>query len=378
MTTLLTPLSSTVGQVEETILRRHHLQWFDHILRYQKQKASEAVLLFNVGRYLEANNACSLRKDKPLPEHAPDIQISSLDPVSWISFNNEGLVLAVATSSSSKGTFVHLMDLRECLKHSICSLSEISRPIRVCGGEQLTADGNPGWEMRDFAWNPTVHSLFVTILRSGAVRLVSATPNPTEPEELVDQLPLTVDARCLSWSTKGKQLAICIMGTLITQTGPLSGPLILQTDPKLRLKRIVQLNTVFGQIDATGTLCPLDVLWTSPSCFVMGLRASSQSSSISTMRTVMVYAPTKSNEVSFSEIVELRLQPESPHHQFYLQSIGSGHFVATQSAGGEQMIVFQIPSGSTAAPAAMLQIELPPSGFVLGLALGFHWPSSSC
>lgn len=52
----------------------------------------------------------------------------------------------------------------------------------------------------------------------------------------------------VSWSTKGKQLAVCITGTLNTQTGPISGPLILQTDPKLRLKRVVQLNTLIDEM----------------------------------------------------------------------------------------------------------------------------------
>ncbi|TPP66195.1 Methyltransferase protein 11A [Fasciola gigantica] len=174
--------------------------------------------------------------------------------------------------------------------HSACNLSDVSRPIRVCGGEGLTTDGHPGWEIRDFAWNPTIPALFVTILRSGAVRLLSATPNATEPDELVDQLPSTADARCLSWSTKGKQLAICITGTVTTQTGPMCGPLILQTDPKLRLKRIVPLNTLKDQIGAGSVFCPLDILWTSPSCFIIGLQSSSKTTN-NTMNALMVNAP---------------------------------------------------------------------------------------
>lgn len=343
---------------------------------YIATATDEAILLFNVERYLKANSECSLRKDKPLPNHPPDVLISATDPVYWLAFNNEGLVLAVSTSDTSKGTFVHLIDLKKALKHNACQLSDVSRPIRVCGGEGLTADGQPGWEIRDFAWNPTIPTLFVIILRSGAVRLLNATASATEPDELVEQLPSTVDARCLSWSTKGKQLAVCITGTLTTQTGPMSGPLILQTDPKLRLKRVVQLNTLVDKVFAGSVICPLDILWTSPSCFIIGVKSISTSSS-NTMRAVMIHAPTRSTEVSYFEIPDLRLQLESTHCQYYWRAMGSGHFIATQSAGGEQLHVIQIPPGSATSPSSVAQVELPPTGFVLGLAMSFYWPPSS-
>ncbi|THD20885.1 Methyltransferase protein 11A [Fasciola hepatica] len=85
---------------------------------------------------------------------------------------------------------------------------------------------------------------------------------------------------------------------------------------------------------------------------------------------------TKSTEVTFSEIPDLRLHPESVHCQYYWRAIGSGHFIATPSEGGEQLHVFQISSGSTSPLISVAQIELPPSGFVLGLAMGFYWPYS--
>lgn len=63
-----------------------------------------------------------MRKDKPLPNHPPDVLISATDPVYWLAFNNEGLVLAVSTSDTSKGTFVHLIDLKKALKVSLSSV----------------------------------------------------------------------------------------------------------------------------------------------------------------------------------------------------------------------------------------------------------------
>lgn len=100
------------------------------------------------------------------------------------------------------------------LQHNACELSDVSRPIRVCGTEGLTADGHPGWELRDFAWNPTIPTLFAIILRSGAIRLLNATTNVTEPDELVDQLPSTVDARCRKLCSGFLDLSFSLPGTI--------------------------------------------------------------------------------------------------------------------------------------------------------------------
>ncbi|KAF5402343.1 hypothetical protein PHET_04338 [Paragonimus heterotremus] len=326
--------------------------------------ADEGVLLYNLQRYLKATETCTLRRDKSLPDHPPDVLIKVPDPVSWVAFNSEGLALAVVISNASQGTFVNLVNLTDLLKRTSVDLTSVARPVRVCGGDSE-------YELRDFAWSPTVPAAFVLILRSGEVRLFNASACPTESCTLVSQLQPNVDAQCLSWSAKGKQLAVCMSGHLSTSNGVAQGPMIVQMDPTLRLKRVVQLNTVFGQIADGSAVYPTDLLWVSPACFIIGLHLVAPSGQ-SCLRSVFINAPTKSNEVTYAEIKELRAVPEHGGHiQYYFHAVGTSHFLATHSADGEEIILFLLPTTSSVPPQAVLNIELPPGGSPLGMCLGF-------
>ncbi|GAA48518.1 alpha N-terminal protein methyltransferase 1 [Clonorchis sinensis] len=341
---------------------------------------SYGVLLFNVQRYLKAAGSCTLRKDKALPEHDADCRITCTDPVHWVAFNSDGLVLAVVTSNEAQGTFVHLVSLVELLRVGSTQLSSISRSVRVCGGEPSTATGQPGWEIRDFAWSPASPDTFVLILKSGVVRIISASPDrSSELVTVVGHLQCGVDAQCLSWSGKGKQLAICLNGILPTANGTVQGPLILQVDPQLRLKRTVALDSVLPQFSDAGTTPrPLDLLWISPSSFILGLQCGSS------LRAVLVSAPTKSTVVTHTELVELRGITTSSHRQYYFRAVGSHYFLATHSAG-EEVLLYHLPAQSSTVvsgeeppppPTSLLNIELPPEGFPVGLSLGFHCENS--
>ncbi|KAG5442137.1 hypothetical protein CSKR_111486 [Clonorchis sinensis] len=341
---------------------------------------STGVLLFNVQRYLKAAGSCTLRKDKALPEHDADCRITCTDPVHWVAFNSDGLVLAVVTSNEAQGTFVHLVSLVELLRVGSTQLSSISRSVRVCGGEPSTATGQPGWEIRDFAWSPASPDTFVLILKSGVVRIISASPDrSSELVTVVGHLQCGVDAQCLSWSGKGKQLAICLNGILPTANGTVQGPLILQVDPQLRLKRTVALDSVLPQFSDAGTTPrPLDLLWISPSSFILGLQCGSS------LRAVLVSAPTKSTVVTHTELVELRGIITSSHRQYYFRAVGSHYFLATHSAG-EEVLLYHLPAQSSTVvsgeeppppPTSLLNIELPPEGFPVGLSLGFHCENS--
>ncbi|KAF7233197.1 hypothetical protein EG68_10596 [Paragonimus skrjabini miyazakii] len=326
--------------------------------------ADEGVLLYNLQRYLKATETCTLRRDKSLPDHPPDVLIKVPDPVSWVAFNSEGLVLAVVISNASQGTFVNLVNLTDLLKRTSVDLTSVARPVRVCGGDSQ-------YELRDFAWSPTVPAAFVLILRSGEVRLFNASACPTESCTLVSQLQPSVDAQCLSWSAKGKQLAVCVNGHLSTSNGVAQGPMIVQMDPTLRLKRVVQLNSVFDQVADGDAICPTDLLWVSPACFIIGLHLVAPSGQ-SSMRSILINAPTKSNEVTYTEIRELRAIPEHGGHiQYYFHAVGTSHFLATHSADGEEIILFLLPTTSSAPLQAVLSIELPPGGSPLGMCLGF-------
>ncbi|TGZ59190.1 hypothetical protein CRM22_009217 [Opisthorchis felineus] len=341
---------------------------------------STGVLLFDVQRYLKATGSCTLRKDKALPEHNADCRITCTDPVHWVAFNSDGLVLAVVTSNDVQGTFVHLVNLVELLRVGSTQFSSISRSVRVCGGEPSTATGQPGWEIRDFAWSPASPDTFALILKSGVVRIISASPDrSSESVTVVGHLQCGVDAQCLSWSGKGKQLAVCLNGILPTANGTVQGPLILQVDPQLRLKRTVALDSVLLQFSDAGTNPrPLDLLWISPSCFILGLQCGSG------LRAVLVSAPTKSTVVTHTELVELRGITASPHRQYYFRAVGSHYFLATHSAG-EEVLLYHLPAQSSnvmsgeeppTPPTSLLNIELPPDGFPVGLSLGFYRENS--
>ncbi|CAL8102892.1 unnamed protein product [Calicophoron daubneyi] len=335
--------------------------------------ASEGVLLlYNVPKYIEATRSCNLRRDKCLPSHPADVQILVTEPLSWVSFNSEGLVLGVLTSSSVRGTFISFVPLTEALKCGSVELKSVGRSVRVCGGEQVTADGRAGWELRDFAWSPVAPTVFAIVLQSGSVRLYDVPPVSPSPYTLIAHLQPTVDAHCLCWSPKGKQLAVCINGHINTANGIVKGPMILQTDPQLHLKRVIQLADVFSGTPTT----PLDLLWTSPYCFVLGFHsASSSGRSKGTMGAILLHAPAKSEEVHHLEIPELRNRPDSDHFQYYLRAMGSGHFVGTHSAGGEEITIFRLPpSSALTAPIALASVELPPDGSPLGMCLGFYRP----
>ncbi|KER19370.1 hypothetical protein T265_11837 [Opisthorchis viverrini] len=366
----------TCGTVE-SIPRRNLIDSCIH--GYIACGVSTGVLLFNVQRYLKATGSCTLRKDKALPEHDADCRITCTDPVHWVAFNSGGLVLAVVTSNEVQGTFVHLVDLVELLRVGSTQLSSISRSVRVCGGEPSTATGQPGWEIRDFAWSPASPDTFVLILKCGVVRLISASPDrSSESVTVIGHLQCDVDAQCLSWSGKGKQLAVCLNGILPTANGTVQGPLILQTDPQLRLKRTVALDSVLPQFSDAGTTPqPLDLLWISPSCFILGLQCGSS------LRAVLVSAPTKSTVVTHTELVELCGITTSPHRQYYFRAVNSHYFLATHSAG-EEVLLYHLPAQSSTVvsgeeppppPTGLLSIELPPDGSPIGLSLGFHCES---
>ncbi|CAH8665470.1 unnamed protein product [Dicrocoelium dendriticum] len=345
---------------------------------------SESVLLYSVNRYLEASKASPLRRDKAIPDLQPDVRIKTTCPVSWIAFNCDGLVLAVITSNASQGTFVNLVDLHDALKSSSSDLVSISRPLRVCGGEPLSPDGQLNWELRDFGWSPAAQTAFAVILRCGAVRLFHASPHPSSeaPQTLVNQLPSNVDALCLSWSGKGKQLALCLGGTLSTQSGTLRGPLILQVDPELRMKRVIQLNpTLTRHFSSCTYVVPLDLLWVSPACFILGVQSIS-AAGILELNALLVHAPSKSTEIACVEIPDLRGSPASTHHwQYYFHAIGNNHFLASHSADGEEVMLFAMPSISANAllspPSNILTIELPPDGSPLGSCLGYFRESQT-
>ncbi|VDQ13560.1 unnamed protein product [Trichobilharzia regenti] len=148
------------------------------------------LLLYDTKQYLEATGACELRRDKPLPNHKPNITISSIDPICWTAFNSDGLTLAVLTSSENRGALVHLVNVHQLVKQASADLLSISRSVRVCGGEPT------GWRVRDFSWSPTDPTTFVVALESGAVRLFNFSSDASGAITLVGQLPSTADCRC--------------------------------------------------------------------------------------------------------------------------------------------------------------------------------------
>lgn len=77
--------------------------------------------MYDTKHYLEATGICNLRRDKPLRVHKPNIVVSSIDSIIWTAFNSDGLILAVLTSSESRGTFANLLNVVDLVKVTVCN-----------------------------------------------------------------------------------------------------------------------------------------------------------------------------------------------------------------------------------------------------------------
>ncbi|CAH8434123.1 unnamed protein product [Schistosoma bovis] len=327
--------------------------------------SDRGVLLYDTKHYLEATGICNLRRDKPLPDHKPNIVVSSIDPIIWTAFNSDGLILAVLTSSESRGTFANLLNVVDLVKSGSTDLSNISRSIRVCGGETSL------WRLRDFAWSPTDPTTFVVVLDSGAVRLFNFPPDGSKSITLVGQLSATADCRCVSWSPKGKQLAICLNGSLSTANGIVQGPLILQVDPQLQQKRIVPLGHLFESNHDWKNSLPVDLLWTSSYNFLLAIKQSVNEVHSDCLTNVLYISTTsKSPEPSAVSIGNLSSHMDHNKVQYYFRFLGPNHVIVTLACVGEEVIVLKLPTTSGSSPQVVMSIELPADGCAMSMDVG--------
>ncbi|CAH8434145.1 unnamed protein product [Schistosoma haematobium] len=327
--------------------------------------SDRGVLLYDTKHYLEATGICKLRRDKPLPDHKPNIVVSSIDPIIWTAFNSDGLILAVLTSSESRGTFANLLNVVDLAKSGSTDLSNISRSIRVCGGETSL------WRLRDFAWSPTDPTTFVVVLDSGAVRLFNFPPDGSKSITLVGQLSATADCRCVSWSPKGKQLAICLNGSLSIANGIVQGPLILQVDPQLQQKRIVPLGHLFESNHDWKNSLPVDLLWTSSYNFLLAIKQSVNEVHSDCLTNVLYISTTsKSPEPSAVSIGNLSSHMDHNKVQYYFRFLGPNHVIVTLACVGEEVIVLKLPTTSGSLPQVVMSIELPADGCAMSMDVG--------
>ncbi|CAH8833805.1 unnamed protein product [Trichobilharzia szidati] len=329
--------------------------------------SSSGLLLYDTKQYLEATGACELRRDKPLPNHKPNITISSIDPIYWTAFNSDGLTLAVLTSSENRGALVHLVSVHQLVKQASSDLLSISRSVRVCGGEPT------GWRVRDFSWSPTDPTTFVVALESGAVRLFNFSSDASGSITLVGQLPSAADCRCVSWSPKGKQLALCLNGSLATANGVIQGPLILQVDPQMHQKRIVPLVNLFNSNNNWKDSCPVDILWTSSYNFLLAVkRPKSENRAYCSTQVLYISTTSKSPEPSAVTIDSL----SSPHveynkAQYYFRFLGTNYVAVNWSYVGEEVVILQLPTTpDNNMPQALMSIELPVDGLPVSMDVG--------
>ncbi|KAH8855587.1 Alpha N-terminal protein methyltransferase 1 [Schistosoma japonicum] len=328
--------------------------------------SDQCLFLYDTESYLEATRLCELRRDKPLSDHKPNITVSSVDPIIWTAFNSDGLTLSVITSSESRGTFVNLVNVIDLVKRGSTDLQNISRSVRVCGGE------NDLWKLRDFAWSPTDPTTFVVVLDSGVVRLFSFLTDGNGSVTLVGQLPMTANCRCVSWSPKGKQLAICLTGSLSTPNGLAQGPLILQVDPQLQQKRIVPLGHLFESNHEWNNSLPFDLLWTSSYTFLLAIKQSTNEPQLTCSTHVLYISTTsKSPEPSAVAVDGLSSQMNCDHLQYYFRFLGPNHVVVTWAYVGEEVLVLQLPPNASGnSPQVVMSVELPPDGCAVSMDVG--------
>ncbi|CAH8431934.1 unnamed protein product [Heterobilharzia americana] len=302
---------------------------------------NDGLLLYDTKQYFTATQVCKLRRDKPLPSHKPNITISSIDPICWIAFNSDGLTLAVVTSSENRGTLVNLVNVFNVVQHGSTDLSNISRSVRVCGGKSsssfnFSTDGN------------------------GSVTLV-------------DQLPVTADCRCVSWSPKGKQLAICLNGSLSTADGIIQGPLILQVDPQMHQKRLVPLTHLFNSNSRWKDSSPVDLLWTSSYSFLIAVKQyTDENHSFCSTQVLYISTTSKSPEPSAVTVESLcSSRVECDKAQYYFRFLGTNYVAVTWAYVGEEVIILQLPNTSgSLPPQVVMSIELPADGLAVSMDIG--------
>nr|CDS23767.1 nuclear pore complex protein nup214 [Echinococcus granulosus] len=231
------------------------------------------LAVFSGNDYHQASSSFSQRKDKPLTTFHPNLCISLSRRVTWLSVNCSGSLLLLAYGSSIQLLNIQLLSAQS--PHGLL-------------GDTLDIPNAEG-TIRDMAWNPADKHRFALVTTAGSVRMFSVNPLQKPHINSVGCLPASVNARCLSWSPKGKQLALTLTGTLSESTAAAAATnstSIVQVDHDLKVKRVIPIDALLKEhLEDLTEPRPIDILWTSSYCFLLGV---TDAASAKEMRLVFI------------------------------------------------------------------------------------------
>ncbi|KAM7538929.1 hypothetical protein Aperf_G00000058676 [Anoplocephala perfoliata] len=183
----------------------------------------------------------------------------------------------------------------------------------------------------------------------------------------------------VSWSPKGKQLALAVTGPIKGGTpAPTSGNMtsIVQVDPDLKVKRIIPLGDLLkDRLKDFNSPQPTDILWTSSYCFLLGVEDTDPSKG---NHLVFITALQKS-ETRLNRLPDFTSLSTS-NHRYHLRLVpNSVNLVAvTWSQDAEECFLLNVPAISTSAespppdtlPQLITPLPLPTDGSPIAMDIG--------
>nr|CDS29944.1 nuclear pore complex protein nup214 [Hymenolepis microstoma] len=317
------------------------------------------LVVFNSKDYAQSSSSFSATKAKPLADFSAFFTIPFPRSITWICVNSSGSLLLIAFDTS-----IQLLNVQQLSAQP--SYGALGSPLEIPASEGT---------IQDLAWNPVDKHRFALVSSTGSVWMFSTNPLQHPHINPVGNLQ-NIMAHCLSWSPKGKQLALAVTGIASGASASNSGNTtsILQVDPDLKVKRIIPIGDLLkDRLKEFTNPRPVDILWTSSYCFLVGVEDSDLSKGIQLV-FVAALAETRLNRLpDFTSVID-------SHHRYHLRLIpNSASLVAvTWSWDADECFLLEVPSISTAAnspppdsvPRLLKFLPLPTNGSPIAMDIG--------
>uniref|UniRef100_A0A5K3F1F8 Nuclear pore complex protein Nup214 n=1 Tax=Mesocestoides corti TaxID=53468 RepID=A0A5K3F1F8_MESCO len=332
------------------------------------------LAVFSANDYSQASLHFSQRKDKPLTSFQPNFSIPFPRPILWLAANCTGGLLLVCSQSQDGASLLQLINIQNMSAQPPYGF--IGDPLNLSTPQGGAEQGLPPTAnaVIDLAWNPADPYMFALVTKSGSVRLFTANPQHGQPLSLIGTMPNSMQVRCLSWSPKGKQLAVSSVG-VIPGVSQMNTTAIVQVDHDLKIKRVIPLATPLTAIHSYADPRPIDILWSSTYCFLLALESADPGRG--TCLTFLCALPKV--EPRLTQLEDFA-GAGAPPFQYNMRLLpNSGSVVAiTWSAGGEDCLLLDVPAVSTAAgsppveslPKVIKELPLPSDRPPVALDIG--------